>query len=231
MQSHVLLVEDDPHVVELIKVCLEQENFQVTAAEDGERGIELAKSSRFDLIILDIMLPKKDGWQVCRELNNTERFTTPILILTAKGSEADRVLGLELGGDDYLVKPFSPRELVARARAILRRMEKAQTKEEPVLRFNGISVNPSRYEVTIDDSIINLTPKEFELLYFLASNPGIISKRDQLLEHIWGIDYPGTTRTVDEHIKKLRQKLKMGGDNKKWIHTVWGVGYKFEVKK
>ena len=233
MSGEILLIEDDPHVTELIKVCLEQENFRVTAAEDGESGFELIKAKKFDLVILDIMLPKKDGWQICRELNAEEFAALPILILTAKSSETDRVLGLELGADDYLVKPFSPRELVARIRAILRRVERVHKKREPAsLNFRqaalDLTIDPARYAVTVQGAPVSLTPKEFELLYFLASEPGKIFKREQLLEHIWGIEYPGTTRTVDEHVKKLRKKLKTACA-REIIQTVWGVGYKFEV--
>lgn len=224
----ILVVDDEAHIRELVRLYLEKEGFHVALAADGEEAVHKVKSLHPQLIILDIMLPKFDGWDVCREVR---KFAdTPIIMLTAKGEEFDKVLGLELGADDYLTKPFSPRELVARVKAILRRT----VTEEPVsdsetLSFPGLTINQSSREARVDGEEITLTPKEFDLLWFLAKNPGKVFTREQLLTAVWGYDYYGDLRTVDTHIKRLREKVERDGPSSYHVKTVWGVGYKFEV--
>ncbi len=224
----ILVVEDDRHILTLLKACLSREGYSVVTEDNGLSGLSRAQEKEFDLIILDLMLPGKDGFEICRELlaagNNT-----PILILTARGDEMDRVLGLKLGADDYVVKPFSVRELTARVEAILRRVNRTRSTERPMLAAAGITINPESRRVTVNEHRITLTPKEFDLLYQLAGRPGRVYTREELMEMVWGYDYAGSSRTVDEHIKNLRQKIKDGGATEQYIHTVWGVGYKFET--
>ena len=189
------------------------------------------KAVKPDIVLLDIMLPKKDGWQVCREIRAVS--DTPIIMLTAKGELFDKVLGLELGADDYVVKPFEPKELVARIKAVLRRCETnaLQSSDDGELRFDGLTINRETYEVYLGEERLELPPKEFELLYFLAKNSGKVFTRDQLLNEIWGYAFFGDSRTVDVHIKRIREKLENNGVENAWqLKTVWGVGYKFEVK-
>lgn len=224
----ILVIEDDRHILALLRACLSQEGYDVITEENGLTGLTRALERKFDLIILDLMLPDKDGFAICRELLAAGN-DTPILILTARGDEMDRVLGLKLGADDYVVKPFSPRELTARIEAILRRASKARSADRPSLRASGIVINPESRLVTMNGNRIVLTPKEFDLLYQLAGRPGRVYTREELMELVWGYDYTGSSRTVDEHIKNLRQKLKEGGAADQYIHTVWGVGYKFEA--
>ncbi|KUO58015.1 MAG: hypothetical protein APF84_18490 [Gracilibacter sp. BRH_c7a] len=229
-EYRILVIEDDKHVLELLKLCLKQEGFWVTTAEDGLTGLKFASENEYDLIILDIMLPGKNGWEVCRQITGGKDSWVPVLMLTAKSHENDRILGLEMGADDYVVKPFSPRELVARVRAILRRTTNATKSPEPsrVIDFNGLRIDNSKHIVSINGKTMPLTPKEFELLYFLAQNRGQVFSREQLLNLIWGYEFTESTRTVDEHIKNLRKKL-WEESSLAYIHTVWGVGYKFEV--
>lgn len=227
MQKPVILViEDDRHIQELLKLCLQQEGYRVFTEENGARGLEKAKQGDWDLIILDLMLPDRDGFSICKELAEGN-FSTPILILTAKGDEVDRVLGLKLGADDYVVKPFSTRELAARVEAILRRVGKAKPLPEEI-RYTELEINSTLRTTTVNEMKINLTPKEFDLLYLLAANPGRVFSREQLLNRIWGFDYLGSSRSIDEHIKNLRHKLKEAGAQKTCIQTVWGIGYKLE---
>lgn len=223
----ILVVDDEEHIRELVRLYLEKDGFTVALAADGEEAVQKAKSSSPLLIILDIMLPKMDGWDVCREVR---KFTeTPIIMLTAKGEEFDKVLGLELGADDYLTKPFSPRELIARVKAILRRATPEEsTLGTDVLTFPGLTINKSSREVHVNDGEVTLTPKEFDLLWFLAGHPGKVFTREQLLTAVWGYDYYGDLRTVDTHIKRLREKVERDG-NDPHVKTIWGVGYKFEV--
>lgn len=231
MAARILVVEDDSHVVELVKACLEPEGYSVTVARDGDAGMAEALKGDHDLIILDIMLPGRDGWDICRALAAEERAAppVPVIMLTAKGAEVDRVLGLELGADDYLVKPFSPRELLARVRALLRRMDSTRPSEDRSrVTLGDLVVDESSYQATASGHPIQLTPREFELLHFLASHSGQVLSRDQILEGVWGIDYPGTTRTVDEHVKRIRKKLAEAGDSSVTIETVWGVGYRLD---
>ena len=225
--TKILIVDDDENIVELIRLYCEKEGFLTVTANNGQKAVELFKSESPSIVILDIMMPEMDGWQVCREIRRISNI--PIIMLTAKGETFDKVLGLELGADDYMVKPFETKELVARIKAVLRRSEtKNQTAEKEIV-FPKLSINLSKYEIKIDGKIIEIPPKELELLYFLASNPNRVFTREQLLEEVWGFDYFGDSRTVDVHIKRLREKLE--GIDANWqLKTVWGVGYKFEVR-
>ncbi|OPY58968.1 MAG: Transcriptional regulatory protein SrrA [Pelotomaculum sp. PtaU1.Bin035] len=227
MASNTILVVDDEELVQdLIRLYLEKEGFQVEEAWDGQDALAKLHATSPDLIILDIMLPKMDGWTVCREIRKNK--ATPIIMLTAKGEEFDRVLGLELGADDYVCKPFSPIELVARVKAVLRRSTLAGQASSKVLSYPGMIVDYNSHRVEVDGCEIALAPKEFELLWFLASYPGRLFSREQLLKNVWDYDYLGDPRTVDTHVKRLREKLEVGA-KKRYIRTVWGLGYKFEV--
>ncbi|MEE1351323.1 MAG: response regulator transcription factor [Clostridia bacterium] len=225
--SKILVVDDDINIVKLIKLYLEKEDYTVCAASDGTEALDVWKRENPALVVLDIMMPRLDGNGVCREIRKTS--DVPIIMLTAKGETFDKVLSLELGADDYLVKPFEPKELVARIKAILRRSEsKSDRSGEKIVKFEKLEVNLVNYELKIDDKTLEIPPKELELLYFLASNPNRVFTREQLLEEVWGFDYFGDSRTVDVHIKRLREKLETVEAN--WqLKTVWGVGYKFEV--
>ncbi len=225
-KAHVLIVDDDVNICELQRIYLEKENFQVTVCYDGKRAVELFKERAPDIVILDIMLPGMDGWEVCREIRKFSSI--PIIMLSAKDETFNKVLGLELGADDYMVKPFEPKELIARIRAVLRRFGRKEEVSEQVI-FPGLVINKSNYTVKLNGNDLDMPPKELELLYFLAHNPNKVFTREQLLENVWGFDFFGDTRTVDVHIKRLREKFEPG--EYKWqIKTVWGVGYKFEVK-
>lgn len=225
--TKILVVDDDINIVKLIKLYLEKEDYTVCTASDGTEALDVWKRENPALVVLDIMMPKLDGNGVCREIRKTS--DVPIIMLTAKGETFDKVLSLELGADDYLVKPFEPKELVARIKAILRRSEsKSDRSVEKIVKFEKLEVNLVNYELKIDDRTLEIPPKELELLYFLASNPNRVFTREQLLEEVWGFDYFGDSRTVDVHIKRLREKLETVEAN--WqLKTVWGVGYKFEV--
>lgn len=223
----ILVVDDEENVSELLKLYLEAEGFIVEIAEDGLKALELAKSINPDLIILDIMLPFKNGWQVAQEIRKD--MDTPIIMLSAKGEESDKILGLNLGGDDYVTKPFSPGEITARVKAILRRT-KTEIQENNVLKFPQLIIDFSKYEIIASGAKIVSTPKEVELMWLLSNNPEIVLTRERLLDKIWGYDYLGDSRTVDTHIKRLRRKIEKG-QLYTYIHTVWGVGYKFEVTK
>ncbi len=223
----ILIVDDDRSIVELLRLYLEKDGYTCITAENGKIGLEAFKRESPDLMILDIMMPEMDGWQVCREVRKFSE--TPIIMLTAKGETFDKVLGLELGADDYMVKPFETKELLARIKAVLRRTESKAENSAKEVNFPGLSVNISNYEMRINDKLAEVPPKELELLYFLASNPNRVFTREQLLEEVWGFDYFGDSRTVDVHIKRLREKLENVNEN--WqLKTVWGVGYKFEVR-
>lgn len=226
-KKKVLVVDDEENVVELLKLYLESEKYEVELAGDGVEALELAEKFKPDLIILDIMLPFIDGWQVARKLR--ENTDIPIIMLSAKGEESDKILGLNLGGDDYVTKPFSPGEVTARVRAILRRV-KNEEQEKDILKFPYLIIDFSKYEIISDGLKIISTPKEVEMLWLLASNVGRVFTRDQLLNKIWGYDYLGDSRTVDTHVKRLRRKIEKGHPYT-YIQTVWGVGYKFEVVK
>lgn len=225
--NKVLIVDDDENIVELIRMYFEKEGFSTVTANNGVKAVELFKSEAPSIVILDVMMPEMDGWQVCREIRRVSNI--PIIMLTAKGETFDKVLGLELGADDYMVKPFETKELIARVKAVLRRSETKETSAEKEIVFPGLMVNLSNYELKINGEITEIPPKELELLYFLASNPNRVFTREQLLEEVWGFDYFGDSRTVDVHIKRLREKLE--GVEANWqLKTVWGVGYKFEVR-
>ncbi len=225
--GHVLVVDDEPHIVELVRYNLVQEGFDVSIAYDGHDALEKARAHAPDLIILDLMLPYMDGLEVCRRLRRAS--SVPILMLTAKDGEQNRVLGLELGADDYVTKPFSPRELVARVRAILRRTgREAGRPEDAPVSAGGLILDPSTHEVRLRTRPVELTTKEFDLLRLLMSHPNQVFTRDFLLEHIWGYEYFGSTRTVDMHISRLREKIEDDPNAPTYVMTVRGVGYKFK---
>lgn len=228
MSAKVLVVDDDANIVKLLKLYLEKDEYNVITASNGAMALSMFKQENPAIIILDIMMPEMDGNQVCREIRKTS--DVPIIMLTAKGETFDKVLSLELGADDYMVKPFDPKELIARVKAILRRSESKKNIEKgECISFDKLEVNLTNYELKIDGRILEIPPKELELLYFLASNPNRVFTREQLLEEVWGFDYFGDSRTVDVHIKRLREKLEGVASN--WqLKTVWGVGYKFEVR-
>ena len=226
--QRILVVDDDRNICELIRLYLEKEGFSVTLAYDGQSALTLFKENTPSVVLLDIMLPKMDGFQVCREIRRISNI--PIIMLTAKGETFDKVLGLELGADDYMVKPFENKELVARIKAVLRRYDPKDDAEKEVV-YPNLVINLSNYELKINGNQIDIPPKELELLYCLATNPNKVFTREQLLETVWGFDYFGDSRTVDVHVKRLREKLELAGDGQNWqLKTVWGVGYKFDVK-
>jgi len=233
MQSKkILLVDDERKIRELVRLYLEKEGFAVGEAPDGEQALALYKEQPWDLMVLDLMMPGLDGWTVCKEIRKSSQV--PIIMLTARDDEMDRIIGLELGADDYVSKPFSPRELVARVKAVLRRSQAAPPIEQsagiPILQFPGLSINPELRLVLVDGLAVTLTPKEYDLLYQMARSPRRTFSREELVESIWGYDYLGDSRTVDTHVNRLRDKLLKASDNKSsYIETVWGVGYKFEV--
>lgn len=225
-KTKVLVVDDDVNICELIRLYMEKEGYEVRAVHNGLKAKDVFKEFTPNIVILDIMLPGIDGWQVCREIRKIS--TIPIIMLTAKGETFDKVLGLELGADDYVVKPFEPKELVARIKAVLRRYEHKEVDTEEIV-YPNLIINKSNYTVRINGKDMELPPKELELLFFLASNPNKVFTREQLLEHVWGFDFYGDSRTVDVHVKRLREKIEL--ENQVWqLKTVWGVGYKFEVK-
>ena len=228
-KQKILIVDDDTNIAELISLYLTKEFYQVQIVEDGEQALQVFDTFQPNLVLLDLMLPGMDGYQVCRELRS--RSNTPIIMLSAKGEVFDKVLGLELGADDYMIKPFDSKELVARVKAVLRRFQPSRTDETPttkIVQYPDLIINQSNYSVIYQGNSIDMPPKELELLYFLASSPNQVFTREQLLDHIWGYEYIGDTRTVDVHVKRLREKLK-GNDH--WnIATVWGIGYKFETQ-
>ena len=225
--TKILVVDDDPNICELLKMYFSNEGYDVKVAADGSEGISFFKMYDPDITILDITLPKKDGWQVCREIR--ENSTKPIIMVSTKGEVFDKVLGLELGADDYMVKPIDNKELSARIKAVLRRCQShVPQADDEIIRFENIEISLQKYELKLRGRSIDIPPKELELLYFLASNYNRVFTRDQLLDKVWGFDYLGDSRTVDVHIKRLREKLD--GTSDKWvIKTVWGVGYKFEL--
>lgn len=225
----IMVVDDDRNICELLRLYLEKEQYHVVIANDGNEAVTKFSAESPDLILLDVMMPGLDGWQVCRELRKTSNV--PIIMLTAKGETFDKVLGLELGADDYVVKPFDTKEIIARIKAVLRRTVVNSQPESTIKEvcFDKLIVNMTKYELKVDGKVVDTPPKELELLFHLASNPNRVYTRDQLLDEVWGFEYYGDSRTVDVHIKRLREKLENVSD--KWsLKTVWGVGYKFEVK-
>ncbi|MGI5978553.1 MAG: response regulator transcription factor [Oscillospiraceae bacterium] len=226
MSKKALVVEDDGNIAELLRLYLEKDGFEVSIAADGGTGVRLAQTEEPDILLLDIMLPVLDGWQVCRKVRETSRV--PIIMLTAKGETYDKVNGLEMGADDYIVKPFEVKELLARIHAVLRRTEPDAAPAEKKLSFDKLIINLDSYELIVNGKRIETPPKEMELLFHLASTPNRVYTRNQLLDEVWGFDYFGDSRTVDVHIKRLREKLE--GVSEQWsLKTVWGVGYKFEL--
>ena len=227
MATKLLIVDDEPNICESLRLYLENEGYEVKTASDGVEGVSFFKMYEPDIVLLDIMMPRKDGWQVCREIR--EISSRPIIMLTAKGEIFDKVLGLELGADDFIVKPFDMKELSARIKAVLRRYSSHESVgDDEVVKFDNIEVSRQKYELKLCGKSVDIPPKELELLYFLASNYNRVFTRDQLLDKVWGFDYLGDSRTVDVHVKRLREKLE--GISEKWVlKTVWGVGYKFEL--
>ena len=232
-KQKILIVDDDNNIAELISLYLNKECFETLIVNDGEDALLKFKDFKPNLILLDLMLPGIDGYQVCREIRRDNN--TPIIMLSAKGEIFDKVLGLELGADDYIIKPFDSKELVARVKAVLRRFNQpAVTQAEPkptgdYIEYPDLTINLTNYSVVYKGNVVEMPPKELELLYFIASSPNQVFTREQLLDHIWGYEYLGDTRTVDVHIKRIREKIR---DHEKWcIGTVWGVGYKFETKR
>ncbi len=226
-KTKILVVDADEHIAELISLYLIREGYDTKEVYNGNDAVKAFEEYKPNLIMLDIMLPGLDGYGVCKEIRKTSGV--PIIMLTAKGDTIDKVLGLELGADDYMVKPFEPKELTARVKAVLRRYDKTEnTADENVLTYDNLEINLSNYTVKYYGEFLNFPPKEFELLYFLAKRPNQVFTRDQLLDKIWGYEYIGDTRTVDVHIKRIREKFNR---KDKWsVKTVWGVGYKFEVE-
>ena len=226
MARKVLIVEDDNNIAELLHLYLEKEGFETQVAPDGGKGVELYRSFQPELVLLDIMLPVMDGWSVLKKIRETDK--TPVILLTAKGETNDKVQGLEGGADDYIVKPFEMKEVLARIHAVLRRYGAENGESEKKLSFDKLVINLDSYELVVDGRRIDTPPKELELLYHLAASPNRVFTRNQLLDEVWGFDYFGDSRTVDVHIKRLREKLE--GVSDQWsLKTVWGVGYKFEV--
>jgi DNA-binding response OmpR family regulator len=223
--KNVLIIDDDPHIREILEDYLKFEGFSVSAAEDTEEGYRLLKTEPVDILILDIMLPDENGWEFCQRIR--PEFELPIIFLSAKDESTDKINGLELGADDYISKPFSPREVVARIKAVLRRYQKG-TEKQKQLQFGELIINKEEHYIKYQGELIELTPKEFSLLWHLAQNPKKVFRRKNLLKAVWGYDYFGDVRTVDTHIKSLRKKL---GDAAAAVETVWGVGYKFEAEK
>ena len=222
----VMIVDDDKNICDLLRLYLEKDGYNIILSHDGEEALVKFNALKPDIVLLDVMLPGIDGWQICREIR--KKSNVPIIMITAKSETFDKVLGLELGADDYIVKPFDTKEVIARIKAVARRTgklpSKADTKE---LNYDKLSVNLTRYVLKVDGKVLDTPPKELELLYFLASNPNRVFTRDQLLDEVWGFEYYGDSRTIDVHIKRLREKLE--GVSDKWsLKTVWGVGYKFE---
>lgn len=228
MKNTVLIADDEEKICQIVKKYLERESFKVIECSNGLKAIEEFKKGNPDLVVLDIMMPGADGWEVCRELRKIS--DVPIIMLTAREDEVDRILGLEMGADDYVVKPFSPRELVARVKAVLRRAvdKKSPEDKKNVLSYEGVTINLDTRQVIINGKNVALTPKEFDILYILASSPGRIFSREKILESVWGYNYLGDARTVDTHINRLREKLSKANKEVSYVNTVWGVGYKFD---
>ena len=223
--TKILVVDDEKNICELLRLYLQKEEYEVIMAYNGEDAVNMAKSENPDLILLDIMMPKIDGWEACRQIRT--RSSVPIIMLTAKGETFDKIMGLDLGADDYVVKPFDAKEVVARVKAVLRRS--GGDEDDGEIEYDKLVVNISKYEIKVDGMQVDTPPKELELLYHLAKNPNRVYTRDQLLDEVWGFEYYGDSRTVDVHIKRLREKLE--GISDQWsLKTVWGVGYKFELK-
>ncbi|WYP28211.1 response regulator transcription factor [Alkalihalobacillus sp. FSL W8-0930] len=234
-EARILVVDDEERIRRLLRMYLERENYSIEEATNGQKALEMALETEYDLILLDVMMPEMDGVEMCQELRKTK--ATPVMMLTAKGEEGNRVQGFEVGADDYIVKPFSPREVVLRVKALLRRSSTTkflqtdvQTKD--LLVFNQLTIDNDAHRVSVDGQDIGLTPKEYELLYYLAQSPDKVFSREQLLKDVWNYEFFGDLRTVDTHVKRLREKLnRVSEETASMIATVWGVGYKFEAAK
>ena len=223
----IMIVDDDKNICELLRLYLAKEGYDTHIANDGEAAIQMFEKQKPSLVLLDVMMPRMDGWEVCRRIRALG--DTPVIMLTAKGETFDKVLGLELGADDYVVKPFDTKEVVARIKAVLRRCATSESAPEGLVQFENLTLDMSRYELKVRDQVVEAPPKELELLAYLAGHPNRVFTRDQLLDEVWGFEYYGDSRTIDVHIKRLREKLE--GASESWtLKTVWGVGYKFEVK-
>lgn len=228
MTNHLkaLICDDDVNIAELLKLYMEKDGYEVCVANDGKRALASYDTFQPDIVLLDVMMPGMDGWQVCREIR--QKGQTPVIMITAKGETFDKVLGLELGADDYIVKPFDMKEVLARVKAVLRRFVKEEPKAGKEVKLDKLYINMENYELRIDGKKMEVPPKEMELLYYLASNPNRVFTRDQLLDAVWGFEYFGDSRTVDVHIKRIREKVE--GVSDQWsLKTVWGVGYKLET--
>ncbi|MDA8229163.1 MAG: response regulator transcription factor [Desulfitobacterium hafniense] len=228
MNKVILIAEDNEGILDILKTYVAKEGYLPVIARDGEEALKKFKEYAPLLILLDVMMPKKDGFEVCQEIRKSSNI--PIIMVTAKGEDTDRIMGLDIGADDYIVKPFSPGEVMARIRAVLRRLDISEEQKKDILNFPGLKISISDYEVMVDSELVNLTKKEIEILWLLASNPGKVFSRDNLLKSIWGYEYFGDARTVDTHIKRLRAKLSSPEASYWDIKTIWGVGYKFEVR-
>lgn len=227
MSKYILIADDNEGIVDILKTYVSKEGYTPIIANDGESAISMFKQYSPILILLDVMMPKMNGFEVCKNIRSISNV--PIIMVTAKGEDFDRIMGLDNGADDYIVKPFSPQEVMARIRAILRRIDISEDDKKDSLRYPGLEINISEYEVIVNSEIVNLTKKEIEILWLLASNPGKVFSRENLLNSVWGYDYFGDARTVDTHIKRLRSKIDIKDDNVWDIKTIWGVGYKFET--
>lgn len=228
MNKHILIADDNDGIVDILRAYVTKDGFDPIIASDGESAVNMFYEYSPILILLDVMMPKKDGFEVCREIRKNSNV--PIIMITAKSEDADRIMGLDTGADDYIVKPFSPGEVMARIRAVLRRIDIPEEDRKGLIRHPGLEINIADYEVKINGKPVNLTKKEIEILWLFASNPGKVFSRDNLLNSVWGYEYFGDTRTVDTHIKRLRAKIDIPETFSWDIKTIWGVGYKFEVK-
>jgi DNA-binding response OmpR family regulator len=227
MKKNILIADDNEGILDILKSYVKKEGYEPIIARDGEEAINLFNDFSPELLLLDVMMPKKDGFEVCKEVR--KESTVPIIIVTARSEDSDKIMGLDIGADDYIVKPFSPGEVMARIRAILRRLDKDKENLEDIISFPGLNININDYDVKVNNKKIKLTKKEIEILWLITSNPGKVFSRENLLSSVWGYEYYGDARTVDTHIKRLRAKLKITDDFKWDIKTIWGVGYKFEV--
>ncbi len=228
MNEKIMIVDDDPNICELLRLYLSKEGYSTEIVYDGQTAVDLVSSIKPHLILLDVMLPELDGWQVCRKIRATSNV--PIIMVTAKGETFDRILGLELGADDYIVKPFETKEVVARIKAVLRRSNNVTVEPIKEVHYDKLSINLTNYEMKVNGVQVDTPPKELELIFHLASNPNRVFTRDQLLDEVWGYEFYGDSRTIDVHVKRLREKLE--GVSTEWeLRTVWSVGYKFELKK
>lgn len=228
MNKYLLIADDNESILDILKTYVIKEGFSPIIAHDGEEALDMFNKYEPLLILLDVMMPKKDGFEICRAIRQSSNV--PIIMITAKGEDGDRIMGLDIGADDYIVKPFSPKEVMARIRAVLRRLDVSEEERKDIIYHPGLKLNLSDYEVLVEGQPINLTKKELEILWILAANPGKVFSRDNLLNSVWGYEYFGDTRTVDTHIKRLRSKLDIPETCSWDIKTIWGVGYKFEVK-